>query len=509
MELANLFLAKAPDAAPSKTLRVDAAKPFSIDGIFTDTVADDATADTIAENGKRETDALITNETHNNRGKVPSLPQQQDIGDELQEDVLAMAFLPVTNPAPVVSNSSALPTGSAIGSAESVPLPTRIDLMTVIAERGTATAAQDNRAELDNSPAKASIDNADAAVEAMPPSAKSGAIETAAKPAKAVMADSAMPSIAQPAALATATAITTQNLAQQTVATQSVAAQGVNPVIIPITGDASRIQRQPTTSRDGSGRIKPTDIVSAAPATAPAKAPVQSGNILIKPDPETDIQTPDMVQSESEPQPQSEITADNGAEFSVPRNSVASHTPHAPVPAAPFTLPGSQPIGTGATPADNSPAPLPQATTPVALDSQFADRIAREIAMISKTAQGISLQVTPERLGTINIEIMPGDNGDTVRLTAEDAEVRQIILQTQSRIEQDMRQSGQKIASFEVAGDGVSNSSGQRQDDAQREAAQQGRAHQPQPPYGTATGDTTATQAGRDSVGNDSRIRYA
>lgn len=112
------------------------------------------------------------------------------------------------------------------------------------------------------------------------------------------------------------------------------------------------------------------------------------------------------------------------------------------------------------TPPQSSPASLSgtalfaQSETPVQLDQSFAERIGKEIAMMTKTERGISLQISPANLGVINIEIMAGADGDRVRLTSENMDVRQMILQTQARIEQDMRQAGQKIAGFEVAGGG-------------------------------------------------------
>lgn len=115
--------------------------------------------------------------------------------------------------------------------------------------------------------------------------------------------------------------------------------------------------------------------------------------------------------------------------------------------------------------------PFTQSATPVTLDQNFAERIGQEIAMMTKTDRGISLQVAPANLGIINIEIMADPAGDTVRLTSENAEVRQMILQTQARIEQDMRAAGQKLAGFEVAGSGVS--SGGSDSSASGNAAQQ------------------------------------
>lgn len=208
-------------------------------------------------------------------------------------------------------------------------------------------------------------------------------------------------------------------------------------------------------------------------------------------------------------------SAELDANPAAPSQNTAQTTSSATTP---FALNHIQPAAVQQPVTTNAATPLPQSSIPVPLDSQFAERISQEIAMINRTERGIALQVTPERLGTINIEIMAGENGDMVRLTAQDPEIRQLILQTQAKIEQDMRQAGQKIASFEVTGDSASDRSGHNQNGESQTADQNSRQQeretrlrdgQGQQQYSGLTDDQTpvnTSDAGRVASHN---IRYA
>ena len=179
------------------------------------------------------------------------------------------------------------------------------------------------------------------------------------------------------------------------------------------------------------------------------------------------------------------------------------------------SVPATLTTAQSSAPNASSAAPFAQSGAPVVLDQNFAERIGQEIAMMTKTDRGISLQVAPANLGLINIEIMADPAGDTIRLTSENAEVRQMILQTQARIEQDMRQAGQKILGFEVAGGSVgddvsdSNAFGGAQqnmaDKNQERTEQQAQAHEF---YSSVRSGDSAEEQPASANTND-QVRYA
>ena len=95
-------------------------------------------------------------------------------------------------------------------------------------------------------------------------------------------------------------------------------------------------------------------------------------------------------------------------------------------------------------------APIATSPHPVMYDAGFIDRIGQEIAMLAKGTAAVRLQIMPANMGRIDIEMHSDNNTDRVRLITESENVRQTIAQSQGRLEQELRQSGNRPAEVAV-----------------------------------------------------------
>jgi len=62
----------------------------------------------------------------------------------------------------------------------------------------------------------------------------------------------------------------------------------------------------------------------------------------------------------------------------------------------------------------------------------------------------VRMQISPEHLGRIDIEMLAGPERDHVRITTEHDAVRDTLVQSQVRLEQDLRNSSQRNADVTV-----------------------------------------------------------
>ncbi|WOE74770.1 flagellar hook-length control protein FliK [Alterisphingorhabdus coralli] len=455
MELIGLLTAKPVEKAPATIGADSEAVGFHIDGGY---AALASGKQPIAENADGEVEQPLSDQADSAEADadedatalLSTLVQADPENVRAPSTHLPFTFTPPAQPETVANTGTAEPGTTRVEFAQNTSLPARMDFGAAIAQRNLAQ--QDNTgAQVQDSPvpATAEIDFATAEISAK---AKS-AVEL-----------------------------------EQTVAAQ--AAPRTAPAFInqPVTAGAQK-NVQPRTDLAGDspdedsalieGTTDVETLISDRPVRAEQTVPTSSPKPALVPQSAANSPTTNIGPNASQQESLTEAI-DMAFNDSMPQDDGTNPVQQAP--SAPLTsvearvetpnpLP-FQPVS-AASPATEMRAAttsLPQANTPIAFDNRFADRIAQEVAMISKTDRGISLQVTPERLGTINIEIMQGANGDTVRMTAEDADVRQIIAQAQSRIEQEMRQAGQKLSSFEVAGGDVSDSAAQQQFGDQREA---------------------------------------
>jgi len=84
------------------------------------------------------------------------------------------------------------------------------------------------------------------------------------------------------------------------------------------------------------------------------------------------------------------------------------------------------------------------------LDANFIDNLSREIGIIAQSKGIARFSLRPEHLGRIDVEIRGGEQGDEIKLTAETETVRQLLLQSQSRLEQDVRLQGHRLGGVEI-----------------------------------------------------------
>ncbi|MEP6338873.1 flagellar hook-length control protein FliK, partial [Parasphingorhabdus sp.] len=107
---------------------------------------------------------------------------------------------------------------------------------------------------------------------------------------------------------------------------------------------------------------------------------------------------------------------------------------------------------TGNASVQNNPVPLASNAGEVVLefDANFIDNLTREISNIAQ-AKGIArFALKPEHLGRIDVEIRGGEQGDDIKVTAETDAIRQLLVQSLSRLEQEIRLNGQKLAGVEI-----------------------------------------------------------
>lgn len=86
----------------------------------------------------------------------------------------------------------------------------------------------------------------------------------------------------------------------------------------------------------------------------------------------------------------------------------------------------------------------------IAFDAGFIGNIETQISRVANGGQMVRMQIMPEHLGRIDIEMLAGPDRDQVRLVTEHDAVRDTLVQSQVRLEQDLRQNGQRNAEVTV-----------------------------------------------------------
>lgn len=96
-----------------------------------------------------------------------------------------------------------------------------------------------------------------------------------------------------------------------------------------------------------------------------------------------------------------------------------------------------------------------EAAQTIPLDQRFGERLGAMVgtAMGNATLKDgmLRLQVTPDHLGPIEIEMDTSGASERLQITVENEAVRQAIAQAHARIEQELRQAGAKLAGIDVA----------------------------------------------------------
>ncbi|WP_026091681.1 flagellar hook-length control protein FliK [Blastomonas sp. AAP53] len=103
----------------------------------------------------------------------------------------------------------------------------------------------------------------------------------------------------------------------------------------------------------------------------------------------------------------------------------------------------------------------------LAFDAGFVANIETQIARVANGGQMVRMQIMPENLGRIDIEMLAGPERDQIRIVTEHDAVRDTLVSSQHRLEQDLRSNAQRPADVTVElrqqSPGMQNGSAQQQ----------------------------------------------
>jgi len=86
----------------------------------------------------------------------------------------------------------------------------------------------------------------------------------------------------------------------------------------------------------------------------------------------------------------------------------------------------------------------------LARDTEWLDRLARDIARAGASDTPLRFRLNPQTLGHLQVELQQGDRGTAVRLTVETEAARQILADAQPRLTAEARAQGVRIAETHV-----------------------------------------------------------
>lgn len=105
-------------------------------------------------------------------------------------------------------------------------------------------------------------------------------------------------------------------------------------------------------------------------------------------------------------------------------------------------------FGLTAAVAAGNAAAAPLAT--LSFDEGFVDNVETQIARVIGEGQLVRMQIMPEHLGRIDIELLAGPKRDHVRIVTEHDAVRDTLAQSQIRLEQELRNNGNRNTDITV-----------------------------------------------------------
>ena len=146
----------------------------------------------------------------------------------------------------------------------------------------------------------------------------------------------------------------------------------------------------------------------------------------------------------------------------------------------------------------------------LAFDAGFVAGIEGQIAKLVDGGQMVKIQVMPEHLGRIDIEMLAGPDRDQVRIVTEHDAVRDTLVSSQHRLEQDLRSQGQRNTEVTVElrqqSPGTQNGSAQQQQQRGQSGAESASARDAAQRQTPADQTSDANPAPRRPRGN---VRYA
>jgi flagellar hook-length control protein FliK len=242
-------------------------------------------------------------------------------------------------------------------------------------------------------------------------------------------------------------------------------------------------EQPPVPTQDGSATKAPTPQVAAAPSPSPEKqsveaTPEKKAKELPLPDEtleaakrivEQALRPDGAVQTAKgrAPRPQ------NGpATREIETIASAIPAPASPAPSIPVATQVTQvPVAASAEVTPSQPArPVDQTVErelDLARDSEWLDRLARDIARTAEGETPMRFRLHPQTLGHLRVELSQGDHGTSVRLTVETEAARQILADAQPRLAAEARAQGVRIAETHVD---LSGSGEQRRQDETQQA---------------------------------------
>jgi flagellar hook-length control protein FliK len=143
-------------------------------------------------------------------------------------------------------------------------------------------------------------------------------------------------------------------------------------------------------------------------------------------------------------------------------------------------------------------------------DAGFVANIETQIARVANGGQMVRMQIMPENLGRIDIEMLAGPERDQVRIVTEHDAVRDTLVSSQHRLEQDLRSNAQRPTEVTVElrqqSPGTQNGSAQQQQQRGQSGAEAASAREAAQRQATGDPAAEAAPATRRPRGN---VRYA
>jgi len=113
-----------------------------------------------------------------------------------------------------------------------------------------------------------------------------------------------------------------------------------------------------------------------------------------------------------------------------------------------FTQPGTQ----GAAPVGEAvqPAIVTERTLDIGSDDAWIEQLAHDIAATKSTTGDVSFRLMPRHLGRLDVAMQMGDEGVSLKLDTQHEATAIIVTAAQTRLAEDLRQQGVRVAGAEV-----------------------------------------------------------
>ncbi len=117
-----------------------------------------------------------------------------------------------------------------------------------------------------------------------------------------------------------------------------------------------------------------------------------------------------------------------------------------------MTIQFAQPMTTGATPLAGPAAPVTVAerVLDLASDGAWIDQLAHDIAATKTDSGDISFRLMPRHLGRLDVAMLMGDEGVSLKLDTQHEATATIVTAAQGRLVEELRQQGVRVAGSDV-----------------------------------------------------------